>query len=468
MILATDMLWTLSELSAACGIESKYSDLEVKGISIDSRTTKPGDLFVALAGDPGPKYNTSYSNARDGHDFIPAAEKAGAGAILVSRNIESNLPRITLDNTLDGLWLIAEAARERMEGEVIGITGSSGKTTARTWLEEILAEQAPTHASPGSFNNHWGVPLSLARMPMESDFGVFEIGMNHPGEIEPLSKLVRPDVALVLNVLPAHLGSFENIEGIRREKLSIANGLSTTGTLVVHEEIDVHDVECQKTITFGLGSTATVSGIISYTEAAGIGRLMEVDAVIDGSHYFFTLDGGGEHRVLTALACLATVYALRGDIHHACRTIPSLKSPAGRGNVVTVSGRSIIDDSYNANPVSMRYAIEELARSAGGRRIALLGEMLELGPEGEALHASLMESCQSLDGVITVGEGFAGVSRTLGEIHLGHYETIEDFDIAKLVAQLEEGDVILVKGSNKIFWVNGFVTRLAQALKDDT
>jgi UDP-N-acetylmuramoyl-tripeptide--D-alanyl-D-alanine ligase len=465
MASTTNMLWTLAELSAACGIESKESNLEVKGISIDSRTTKPGDLFVALAGDPGPEYNTAYANARDGHDFVSAAEKAGAAAFLVSRTIESNQPRITVDNTLDGLWLIAETARERMEGKVVGITGSSGKTTARAWLEAILSEQASTHASPGSFNNHWGVPLSLARMPMESDFGVFEIGMNHPGEIGPLSKLVRPDVALVLNVLPAHLGSFENLEGIRKEKLSITEGLSESGVLVVHEDIDTHDVECRELITFGIGSSATVSGeIINSATAVNT----KVDAIINGNHYPFTLDGGGEHRVLTSLACLATVYALGADLHHACDTIATLESPAGRGNVVTVSGRTIIDDSYNANPVSMRYAIEALARSTGGRRIALLGEMLELGPEGETLHASLMDICHSLDGVITVGEGFASASKALGDVHFGHYESIADLDVEKLVAQLRAGDIILVKGSNRVFWVNGFVGTLADALKEVT
>jgi len=454
------MLWNFPELLAACGIEASVPGPDINGISIDSRTTNPGDLFIALAGDPGPKYNTAYASARDGHEFIAAAETAGASALLVSRDIKSNLPRITVDNTLDGLWMIAAAARERMEGKVIGITGSSGKTTARTWLESILNEQAATHASTGSYNNHWGVPLSLARMPADSAFGVFEIGMNHPGEIEPLSKLVRPEVAIVLNVLPAHLGSFENLEGIRQEKLSIARGLVSGGSLVVHEAIDTKNLDRHHFISFGVGTTAMVRGVVTYDNGSCM-----VDTIIEGKHYPFSFKTGGEPRILTSLACLATVYALGGDVDHACRTIPSLQTLAGRGNALVVSGRTIIDDSYNANPVSMRYAIEALARSTG-KRFALLGEMLELGPESQSLHVSLLESCLSLDGVITVGEGFAEASQILGDIHLGHHDFIEDLDPESLVTLLEVGDTLLVKGSNKVFWVHGFVATLERALRN--
>jgi UDP-N-acetylmuramoyl-tripeptide--D-alanyl-D-alanine ligase len=456
-------LWTWSELSLACAVDEPVSGSDINGISIDTRSLKPGDLFIALAGDPGPRFSSSIVDARDGHEFIEAAEAAGAAGLMVSVESDSSLPQLKVSNTLDGLWLIGKAGRERMEGKVVGITGSSGKTTARSWLEVILSRQAKTHASTGSLNNHWGVPLSLARMPADSVFGIFEIGMNSPGEIEPLSRLVAPDVAIVMNVLPAHLGNFRHIDEIRREKLSITQGLQEGGVLVVHEEIDLHDLpqkmQQSNIVTFGLSQSATVAAEVSYERGNS-----HVNVMIAGNEYSFKLSVGGEHRVLTSLACLAAVYALGADLVQACELLPQLQAPGGRGNLLEVSGRIIIDDSYNANPVSMKYALEALSLVPQGRKIALLGEMLELGESGKAAHRAMIESCRSLDGVLTFGKGFEGAEDTLGNIHWGHYSSVAELNLDELAEKLEEGDTILIKGANKVFWVNKFVEALCAVL----
>ncbi len=456
-------LWTWSDLSLACGDDEPVVGPDISGISIDTRTLITGDLFIALSGDPGPRFKSSIINARDGHEFIKAAESAGAAGLIVSKASASALPLLKVADTLDGLWLIGQAGRQRMEGKVVAITGSSGKTTARSWLESILSKQASTHASVGSLNNHWGVPLSLARMPADSVFGVFEIGMNSPGEIEPLSQLVSPDVAIVINVLPAHLGNFENIEGIRKEKLSISRGLRSGGVLVVHEEIELRDLPVKlqrdKIVTFGFSQSATVSGEVSYEKDKP-----HVSVMIAGNQYSFNLSVGGEHRVLTSLACLAAVYALGADLAQACELLPQLEAPVGRGNLIDIAGRIIIDDSYNANPASMKYALDALSLVPRGRKIALLGEMLELGDSGKSAHRLMIDSCRSLDGVITVGEGFAGVGEALGDIHWGHYESVAELSLADLAEKIEEGDTILIKGSNKVFWVNNFVEALRSAI----
>ncbi|MBQ74411.1 MAG: UDP-N-acetylmuramoyl-tripeptide--D-alanyl-D-alanine ligase, partial [Gammaproteobacteria bacterium] len=321
-------LWRWRELLVACGVEPASNGPDIAGISIDSRSLKTGDLFVALSGDPGPRFSTSSTIARDGHDFVQDAQSAGAAGILVSRDTGCALPEIRLENTLDGLWHVGVAARDRMQGKVIGITGSSGKTTARSWLENILTQQAMTHASTGSFNNHWGVPLSLARMPRDSDYGIFEIGMNNPGEIGPLSELVKANVALLLNVLPAHLQSFDSLDAVRQEKLSITRGLDDDGILVAHEDISLEGVSHKKVITFGFSPSATLSAVVS-----SAANQTQVQVTIDGSQHLFRLAVGGAHRVLTSLGCLGAVYALGADLEGACEAMASLEAPSGRGNL---------------------------------------------------------------------------------------------------------------------------------------
>ena len=453
-------LWRWSELCAACGLPSQPG-ADIQGLCIDSRGVQPGDLFIALAGDPGLRFHGTGAASRDGHEFVAAAVSNGASGVMLSQAMTPAVPVLQVRDTLDGLWQLGQAGRQRMQGLVVGITGSSGKTTARQWLEVLLSAQGRTHASIGSFNNHWGVPLSLARMPANSEFGVFEIGMNHPGEIQPLATLVNMDVALVLNVAPAHLGQFENIDGIRREKLSIASGLKPSGTLVVPAELSLDGVGDVQVLTFGLGEGADVRGLAAYHHDH-----TQVQVVSRGQRWSYRLQAGGEHRVLTSLASFAVLLALGADLEQSLRDMPRLTMPAGRGDEALIGQRYVIDDSYNANPLSMGYALKSLRdRGGSAQKVAILGEMLELGVQGPEMHQQLLAACTGLDGVLTVGEGFADWdAAVLGERYWGHVDQAAEIDLAQLVAGLDEDAVILVKGSNQVFWVNGFVAKLSRYL----
>ena len=455
------MLWQWVDLLAALNLSEPKDGVGVSGISIDSRTLARGDLFVALSGDPSPKFKTSDAGHRDGHEFISAAEDAGAVGLVVSSQVDTKLSALQVNNTLDALWQLARFSRTRMHGRVVAITGSAGKTTARSWLEQLLSAQALTHASVGSYNNHWGVPLSLARMPEQAKYGVFEVGMNHAGEIAPLSELVKPNVALVLNVLPAHIGQLGSLEAIRQEKLDIRRGLQKNGVLVLPYDLERSDVDDVKSLTFGFNSRADVSAVMRLR-----GESVSVEVTIDGKAYQYELSICGEHMVLTSVAVIAVAYALGADIAKAVSDMTMLSSPEGRGNLHSVSGRVVIDDSYNANPVSMIHAIKSLSQRPSGSRIAILGEMLELGEFSDELHQEVVQSCNNVDKVVTVGKCFERVKEDFGEKLLLHVDSADELDLNLLVEETSSGDTILVKGSNKIFWSNKFVINLITKLEN--
>jgi UDP-N-acetylmuramoyl-tripeptide--D-alanyl-D-alanine ligase len=448
-------LWTWQEL-AALGQVSIADGPDIQGVCIDSRQVKQGDLFIALSGDPGPKFNASIENPRDGHDFIESAVKGGATAVLLSNPVLSSpelsagVPYIQVGDTLDWLWALGRAARERCNGKCIAITGSAGKTTARSWLMQCLEEQFQVHGSIGSLNNHWGVPLSLARMHRDTEIGVFEIGTNHPGEISPLSKLVSPSLSVLLNVLPAHIGNFPSMEALEKEKRSIADGLASEGLLVLPIELASND---PRQVTFGLSPEADVAG--TYTVAEDGWRVL---ATIGDDSFAYTLRSSGEHQVLTSLAVLAACYALGADLRAVCNKLAALSSPEGRGNEWRFDGVTVIDDSYNANPVSMQYALDSL-REKPGRKIAILGQINELGDEASAYHKEISACFSDFDRVLTVGDAFAA---TPGN---EHYASAADISLARLAADLEPGDTVLIKGSNTIFWKQGFVKALVSVLQ---
>lgn len=443
-------LWSTQELTAIGKLVPETAKKELTGVSIDSRQIQPGDLFIALSGDPGPRFHGGVENPRDGHDFISAAVNNGAAAVLLSvPQAGSKVPYIQVDDTLDGLWDLAKLARNRSEAAVVAITGSAGKTTAKSWLSECLQAQADVHSSVGSLNNHWGVPLTLSRMPKQSQVGIIEIGTNHPGEIGPLSELARPNVAVLLNVLPAHIGNFPSLSALTIEKRSIAAGLEPGGKLVLPTALASG---AANEVTFGFEPDADVSGAFEIEQG-----VYQVRATVRGKAIEYQLKEGGEHRVLTTLAVLAVVHCLGYRIEDAAICLAGLSSPVGRGNSTTVQGVHVIDDSYNANPVSMIHAIDSLAQR-DGRRIALLGEILELGEEAERYHKDVSCKFDSLDEVITFGVGF--------QKHQGaqHFDTVDQFDLEQFVASLSKGDQILIKGSNKVFWQKGFVHKLISAL----
>ena len=445
-------LWTWSELSKI-GHVSEVAGPDISGVSIDSRQIEAGDLFIALAGDPGPRFSTGIDNPRDGHEFIDMALAAGASAVMLSRATNATAyPSVRVTNTLDGLWALGALARQRCAGRIVAITGSAGKTTARSWLMQCLADQLDVHGSIGSLNNHWGVPLSLSRMPQDSDVGVFEIGTNHSGEISPLSRLVQPHISILLNVLPAHIGNFESFDSLEKEKRSIADGLVDAGCLILPESLATGHT---RELTFGIGSSADVCAEYEVTDAG-----WQIEVNVAGELIQYSLAAGGEHRLQTSLAVIAAAKQLGADISRVALKMSSLSSPAGRGDETVINGVTVIDDSYNANPVSMQYALDAL-KVKPGRRIAILGEMMELGDMAADYHRGISECFSEFDRVLTVGPGFAA---NPGD---EHYSSCNEIDVPALAQEFRAGDTILVKGSNKVFWANGFVKALSLSLAEE-
>ena len=452
------ILWTWPELCEAVGADPVEGPA-VRGIDIDSRKLAPGDLFIALSGDPGPRFPGARASARDGHDFLDAADAAGAAGALVHRLLHreapGTAPRLVVRDTLDGLWDLGRAARGRTSARVAAITGSSGKTTAKTFLAQAL----DAFATPGSLNNHLGVPLSLARTPADARFAVYEVGTSHPGEIAPLARLARPDVAVVLNVHPAHIEFFDGIDALRREKLSIAEGLHPGGTLVCLDGLDRTGIDPATTVmTFGDSAAADV-------------RL----AAFDGSQATIAtpsgtvrtdVPGGGTHRALSLAAVAAVLVAFDEDPGRVA-DIAHDAVPSGRGNRVPAGQVTLIDDSYNANPASMAAALRGLAehRTRSGRTVALLGEMLELGADSERLHATLAPLCAEVDRVLCVGAGMRALHAELdSRRRMGFVASPDELDVDAVAGALEPGDVVLLKGSNRVFWARDFATRLREAL----
>lgn len=476
------VLWTGAALDSILGLAAGTAPA-VRGVSIDSRTLEPGDLFVALSGAADPRYHGAGGSGRDGHDFVAAARAAGAAAALVARRNpavqaqpDEDFRELCVEDPFDGLWALARAARQRTRAPVFAITGSSGKTTAKAMLSVALAASlGPPHAAEGSLNNHLGVPLSLARMPQDAVAGVFEIGMNSPGEIAPLSGLVAPDVALVLNVLPVHLEGLGSLDAIRREKLSIATGLRATGTLVVHDGVGLEDVVLPaRLLRFGRQEHADLRLLDAQPETRSENPTedhSETRAAIrvqlpDGRTLAAGQLADGPHRRLTASAVIAMLWAAGIDPAPALMALADAELPAGRGRVLHAGGVALIDDSYNANPESVRQALLGAKERTGTRHFALLGDMLELGAEAPALHAELVDACAGLDGVFCVGPLARSLHDALPEaLRGGWWPDCAALPLREIAAQLLPGDVLLVKASNRLFWKHGTVAAL-QALLD--
>jgi len=449
-----DNLWTWEEVCVAVGASAEPGP-HVHGVSIDTRTLGAGDLFVALAGDPGPAFNPGQRSTRDGHDFVGAARAAGAAGALVHRRQPEPLPQIVVADTLDALWALGAAARRRCTGTVFAVTGSSGKTTVKAFLAAALS----CPAAAGSLNNFWGVPLSLSRTPRDADAAVFEIGTNHAGEIEPLALLVAPDVGLVVNVHPAHVGNFASLDELRAEKLCIVHGLVEGGALVVPDDLDVGGVRATvRLVRFGASAAADVQ-LLAYDAARQRARYAVGKRRLDAR-----VPGGGHHRALSLAAVLACLHAAGKDPALAVALDDALV-PHGRGRRRGVGGVGLIDDSYNANPVSMAAALDALAGEPGGRRFALLGEMLELGGESERWHRGLAGHCRGLDGVFCVGKGMRALYDALPTaLRLGYADTADAVPLDALVRSLVPGDHVLIKGSNRVFWVSSFAETFARQL----
>src|ERR1700730_357933 len=372
-------LWTIAEVASALRLAGAFPDTAIDFVTQDSRLVKPGCLFVALSGTPSGGFVSSFASARDGWEVAANAQAAGAAAMIVPHRIEGiAVPQLVVKDTLlDGLWTLARAARARFDGPVIGLTGSAGKTSTK----EFIAAYPNADASPSSFNNFWGVPLTLCNASPRASAWVVEMGMNQAGEISRLSDLTRPTVALVVNVQPVHLEKLGSLEAIRREKISIAQGLPVDGILVLPTGIDAPEWN-GKVMRFGGASD------VRELKHTARGDSWQVSAEVSGKPLEFSLNPGAPHRLQNALAALAAVHAAGLDEMSLARELGHVGIMNGRGVEQTAGGAVLIDDSFNGNPASMVAALDRLkARPMQqGRRIAILGDMLALGAEAPAYH----------------------------------------------------------------------------------
>ena len=462
----SNTLWTFADFLAATGGALEGAPgADVTGISIDSRTLAPGNAFFAIVGD-----------RLDGHAYVKGALDGGASVAVIERGRLKDPvtgPLIVVDDTLTALEQVARAARARTEAGIVAVTGSVGKTGTKEALRLTLSRSGAVHASQKSYNNHWGVPLSLSQMPRETAFGVFEIGMNHPGEITPLVDMVRPHVAIITTVAPVHIEFFESEEEIARAKAEIFSGVVPGGTAVLNRDNRHFD------LLSGLAREAGVARIVSFGEAEDADvRLLKlaakaecscVSASVFGQELTYKVGAPGRHLVDNSLAVLAAVHLLGANLALAGLALAEFAPPSGRGARHTLWLRdgkaTLIDESYNANPVSMRAAISLLAASEPtrpGRRIAVLGDMLELGEESQDLHADLAGPLleAKVDRVYCAGPEMRALWEALPNGRRGAYgEKASEIESA-LRSELMPGDVIMIKGS-----AGSKMTPVAEALQ---
>lgn len=456
-------LWTAIEAAAATGgaLCARGGDPDrwaaeewsAGGLSIDTRTLSPGEMFVALA------------DARDGHDFVVSAFERGASAALVARapaNAPDGAPLLVVRDTLEALRDLARAARLRNFGKRVAVTGSAGKTSTKEMLRAAFSGVGRVHASDKSFNNHWGVPLTLARMPIDADFGIFEIGMNHAGEITPLTRLVAPHVAIVTTVAPAHLEFFGTTEKIAEAKSEIFLGVVAGGAAVLPADNEhygllrqrAEEAGIRRIISFGESEGADIR-LISYR---GDGARAEISVLVFGEPLGFVLDAPGKHQAMNALAVVGAARAVGISAVKAAAGLKGFGAAAGRGAQTTVKLASgaevtVLDESYNANPTSMAAALALLGQmtpKGKGRRIAVLGQMLELGASGPALHAGLADALVGarVDALYVAGALMDHLwEKAPAAIRAGRAADARAL-VATVLADLKDGDIVMVKGSN--------------------
>jgi len=452
--MTTPPLYLIEDLAHATGGSLRGAPANVSGVSIDTRTLQPGDAFFAITGENS-----------DGHAYVARALDGGAAVALVARDrvdaFPADAPLLVVEDVLAALQATGRAARARSNAGILAVTGSVGKTTTKEALRVALSADGLTHASAASYNNHWGVPLSLARLPAAARYGVFEIGMNHPGEITPLVQMVRPHVAIITTVEPVHIAQFESIEQIADAKAEIFDGLEPGGTVVLN-----HD-NPQFARLAAAARAKGVARIVAFgTDEAADVRLVDVSLQADcsvmvadvlGTRVTLKVGMPGRHVIQNVLAVLAGVKLVGADLALAALALAHLKPPPGRGVPVrlTVPGGSavMLDESYNANPASMRAAIDVLSRTPvgpRGRRIAVLGDMLELGGDGPRHHRELAEPLKAgkIDQVFCCGPLMRELWYALPADRRGGYAPTSETLVSLLSSALRAGDTLMVKGSN--------------------
>lgn len=436
-------LWDPHSLRTATGgmLRAPFS---ASGVSIDSRSVRPGQLFIALVGENG-----------DGHAHVAAALARGAAGAMVHAlpdNLADDARLLIVRDTFEALHALARFARTRFQGRLAAVTGSVGKTTTKEMLRTILTAQGKTWAAEASHNNHWGVPLTLARLPPQHRYGVAEIGMNHAGEIAPLSRLARPNVAVITTIAPAHIGHLGSIEAIADEKASIAAGLKPGGVLLLPADSPhlarLSAATTAEIQTFGRARTADHILLTADPNADGT----TIQAIIAGQRVLFRLPVPGLHMAMNAVTALAAASLLGADPIQGAESLAGFTAGAGRGarREITVPGGTalLLDESYNASSASVRASLAVLGMAKATRRIAVLGDMLELGDAGPAEHEGLAPDVLAhADLLFTCGPLMAGLHTAIPPVHRGAHAA----DSAELAAILRDalrpGDAVLVKGS---------------------
>ena len=444
-------LWTHRTLASVCDGEIDGTPIApITGISIDTRTLQPGDLFVAL------------TDQRDGHAYLPAAFQAGASAALVAKTYVRNAGDGVLIRVEDPLRALEDAgrsARFRADAKIVAVTGSVGKTGTKEMLRACLSRTGHTHASEKSYNNHWGVPLTLARMPVETHYGVFEIGMNRPGEIGPLARMVAPDVGVITTVAPVHLAQFKSVTEIAEAKAELLTGLSSGGTAILNRDNHYFDLlsvradeRSLRIVGFGHHKDADVR--LETAEVSDTGSV--ITAHVHGRRITYRIGAPGNHYVMNSLAVIAAIDALGADLEVCLPALAGISPPPGRGarSEITVGNGKLllIDESYNANPASMAAALANLGvvpRGQYPRRIAVIGDMRELGSEADALHRGLKDAIDAagIDLVFACGEHMRTLYDLIANDRRGAYARTSLELVPLLAARLAAGDAVTVKGS---------------------
>jgi UDP-N-acetylmuramoyl-tripeptide--D-alanyl-D-alanine ligase len=443
-------LWKKEEIEIL--FKNTYEIPFITGVSIDTRTLEAGDLFVALNG------------VRDGHDFVTTAFEKGASAALVHHDAILDAPEsqlIRVPDTLRSLEDLGRFARARTKAHIIAVTGSVGKTSVKEALRTVFASAYKTHASVASYNNHFGVPLTLARMPRDTQIAIFEIGMSAMGEIAVLTRMVRPHTAIITTVAPVHLEFFPSVAAIADAKGEIFLGLESGGTAIIPADILEYSRLMAHAQASKAGRVLTFASNTSGVRATRIllqGDASTVEAEVLGAHLTYRVNVAGEHMARNSLAVLAAAQAAGMDLAKAGLALAHWRAGSGRGERHTLllpsGGEAILlDESYNANPASMRASLATLKHiniGSRGRRIAVLGDMLELGVTAPSLHADLAQSIigYKIDTVIACGALMRHLWESLpSEVRAPFCETPEDA-LKHLRSVMGANDVILIKGSN--------------------
>jgi UDP-N-acetylmuramoyl-tripeptide--D-alanyl-D-alanine ligase len=432
-------LWDSSRVDEVTGCASSEPWV-CSGVSIDTRTIEKGDLFVALKGETG-----------DGHAFLQDAVKKGAAAALISETIEAPLPLLRVGDTLQALEKLGIAAHERSLAKRIAVTGSVGKTGTKDMLKWVFKDQGPTHGSVASYNNLWGVPLTLARMPQETRFGIFEVGMNHPGEIRPLTHIIEPHIAIITSVIECHIEFFKSVEDIAWAKAEIFEGMTKEGMVLLNRDNAHFDLLSElakghglKVFSFGKSEKANFRLLLWDGDA----ERSRVVAEIGGEQISYTLPVPGVHWVLNSLAVLGAVSLAGADVKKAVQSLTTVEAPSGRGKCYK-GDFTVIDESYNANPTSMRAALAVLGQNEKGRKIAVLGDMREMGDIARLRHEELLEPLleNKIDLVFCCGPYMAHLYERLPLAMRGAYAPTSLELIPFVLKTIEPGDIISVKAS---------------------